>query len=88
MLKWIIAALAVLLIIIQCQLWMGDTGFDDVLHKKQQLAQLNKQLHQQKKKNDRAENALNIIKRDQRWVEGKARQDLGYIRHGEKFYRY
>lgn len=83
---WIVLLL-VLLIGLQCDLWLSSGGIASVLHIKKDLeSQLlkNQQLLQ---RNQALEAQVNELKMGQQELEEKARNDLGMLNRDETFYQ-
>lgn len=85
--KWLWAALAVLLLALQYPLWWGQGGVRDIQKTKQRLLQ-------QQKKNDALRQKNQALKRDIKrlntlhdGVEENARERLGLVKKGEHYYR-
>ena len=85
--KILLAALAVILIMLQLQLWLAP---DSLLRERSQLrAQLEQQrrLNQElSESNQRLYAELRDLADDLSAVEGQARRELGMVRRGETFY--
>ncbi|HEX5635630.1 MAG TPA: cell division protein FtsB [Gammaproteobacteria bacterium] len=86
--KWIIALLAVLLLLLQYRLWLGDGSIPEVLHlqnEKEAVAEERAQL-------DERNAALNAEVQDLKGglgaIEERARSELGMIGKDETFYQF
>jgi cell division protein FtsB len=83
----VIAVLAVLLLLLQYQLWIGNGGVRDVWWLKQAVAAQQRENEAQRQRNDALEAEVRDLKSGLEAVEERARRELGMIRDGEVFYQ-
>lgn len=85
--KWIIAALAALFLLLQYQLWFADGGRLEVHRLEQQVAEQRARVERQRERNDALEAEVEDLKRGLDAIEARARGELGMIREDETFYQ-
>ena len=85
--KWLIAALLLLLLVLQYQLWIADDGYPDSRRLRRELLeqqQLNEELQA---RNNALQAEVDDLKRGLSAIEERAREDLGMIKEGETFFQ-
>jgi cell division protein FtsB len=83
--RWLILLLAVLLLILQFHLWVGEGSFAEVSALRKQNEVLKQELEQMRAANDRLAAEVVDLKSGTEAVEERARNELGMIRDGETF---
>ena len=85
--KWIVPILALLLVILQVKLWVGDGSLAEV-HRLSLAIDLqkdrNSRMHE---RNQALEAEVKDLKQGQEAVEERARSELGMIKNNETFYQ-
>ena len=85
--KWLIAALVVLLLLLQYRLWFGQGSVRSVLLLKKQVAVQQAANQKLKQRNDVLLAEVRQLQTGQQAVEQRARAELGMIKKGETFYQ-
>jgi len=85
--KAIIAALAVLFVLLQGKLWLGEGGMKDVWALDAAIAAQAEKNAQLKERNQTLSAEVDDLKQGLEAIEERARYDLGMIRKGETFYQ-
>jgi len=83
--KLLITFLAVLLVLLQYKLWIGDDGIRDVLELRDTVEEQRIKNRQVKQRNDVLQAEVDDLKTGLDVVEAKARSELGMIKEGETF---
>jgi len=85
--RWLIVLLAVLLVLLQYGLWVGEGSFADVHRLSREVAAQKKQNQSLRDRNKALEAEVKDLKHGLAAVEERARTDLGMIKKGEIFYQ-
>ncbi len=85
--KTIIAALAVLFVLLQFKLWLGEGGMKDVWALDEAITTQAEKNARLKERNQTLFAEVDDLKQGLEAIEERARYDLGMIREGETFYQ-
>ncbi|MCW8957090.1 MAG: cell division protein FtsB [Gammaproteobacteria bacterium] len=85
--KWIIALLTVLLLMLQFRLWVGDGGIPKVLHLQQEVAEAKQERHRLQERNRELDAEVTDLKKGFDAIEERARSELGMIGKDETFFQ-
>ncbi len=84
----LIVLLAILLIVLQWQLWFSSGGLKERAFLKRQIAEQLQKNQTLKARNAALEREVEDLKQGDEVIERRARQDLGLIKDDETFYQY
>ena len=87
MIRFLIALLFVLLVVLQFRLWVGEGSLAELHLLKQDIAEQKLELEQMRRRNQALQAEVNDLKKGLEAIEERARHDLGMIREGETFYQ-
>ncbi len=79
--------LLLLLGLLQYRLWYGHNGLHDFWRTRDQLAEAHRQNDQLTQRNELIREEIRELKDGAEGIEERARNELGFIRDGETFYR-
>lgn len=85
--KFLIAGLIVLLLLLQYQLWFAEGGYRDVRQLKLELQKQHEENAKLRMRNQKLEAEVEDLKRGLDVIEELARKELGMIKEGETFYQ-
>jgi cell division protein FtsB len=85
--KAFIAALLVLLVLLQFKLWLGDGGLRDIWDLQAAIEAQTGENQQLLERNQALAAEVNDLKEGLEAIEERARRELGMIRQGETFYQ-
>ena len=85
--KWLIALLLVVLLVLQYRLWVGEGSFAEVVSLKREIAGQERELRRLTARNRALQAEVDSLKQDLEAVEERARSDLGMIRDNEVFFQ-
>jgi cell division protein FtsB len=85
--KWVIAILISLLLLLQFRLWVGDGGIPEVLHLEQELDAAKQEQAQLEERNNELHAEVSDLKQGLDAIEERARSELGMIGKDETFYQ-
>ena len=85
--KWLAAALAVAVILLQYRVWLSDSGVRDVERLQQAVALQRTDNAQREERNRQLAAEVRDLKTGMDALEERARSDLGMIAHDETFYQ-
>ena len=85
--KWLAAALALVLILLQYRIWVSDNGVRQVEHLKQAVAAQQAEDTQLAERNRQLAAEVRDLKTGMDALEERARSDLGMIARNETFYQ-
>ncbi|HEV2229490.1 MAG TPA: cell division protein FtsB [Steroidobacteraceae bacterium] len=85
--KWLAAALAVVLLLLQYRIWVSDTGVRQVKRLKQAVAAQQVEDAQLAERNRQLAAEVRDLKTGMAALEERARSDLGMIARNETFYQ-
>jgi len=87
-LRWFLAGLAVLLILLQYRLWFADGSLAERQRLQQQVKAAELENTRLRERNNALSREVLELKSGNAVVEERAREELGLIREGEVFYRF
>lgn len=85
--KWIIAILLVLLVLLQFRLWVGDGSLAEVYRLQQAVDAQHEENQHLRERNKALEAEVQDLKSGLDALEERARSELGMIKDGEVFYQ-
>lgn len=85
--RWALAILVALLLLLQYRLWLGDGGLREVSRLKAVVAEQRDENARLTRRNETLEAEVRDLKSGLQAVEERARSDLGMIKDGEVFYQ-
>ena len=85
--KWIIALLIGLLLILQYRLWVGDGGIPEVLKLQDEVTSVKQHKSQLEERNRELDAEVSDLKQGLDAIEERARSELGMIGKDETFYQ-
>jgi cell division protein FtsB len=86
-LKWLLSLLALLLLLLQYRLWVGDGGVPSVIQLQQDVQQQQQVKQQLEERNAALEAEVEDLKQGLDAIEERARSELGMVRKDEQFYQ-
>jgi cell division protein FtsB len=87
MLRFLIALLLVVLILLQYRLWVGKGSLAEVSNLKQEISQMEQELVKLRERNRALQAEVDDLRGGLSAVEERARSELGMIKQGEIFYQ-
>jgi cell division protein FtsB len=84
--KWIIAVLALVLIVLQYRLWLGEGSIAQQVDLQRKIEQYQAENTALRERNRILAMEVEALKNGLEAVEERAREDMGMIREGETFY--
>ncbi len=88
MLRWLLAVLVGLLIVLQYRLWFADGSLAERQRLQQQVESARRENALLRERNDELAREVLELQTGKAVVEERAREELGLIREGEVFYRF
>ena len=88
MLRWLLAVLVGLLILLQYRLWFADGSLAERQRLQQQVKSAERENALLRERNDALSREVLELQSGNAVVEARAREELGLIREGEIFYRF
>jgi len=85
--KFLSAILAVLLLVLQYDLWFSDGGMASVSHLDHRVAEQRQENEQLAERNHALEAEVRDLKQGREAIEERARSELGMIKPGETYYQ-
>lgn len=85
--KWIIALLIGLLLVLQYRLWVGDGGIPEVLKLQDEVSTVKQYKSQLEERNRELDAEVSDLKQGLDAIEERARSELGMIGKDETFYQ-
>ncbi|MBD3618155.1 MAG: cell division protein FtsB [Chromatiales bacterium] len=85
--RWLLIILAVLLVLLQYRLWVGDGSLAEVWRLHQAVEELRAENAELRDRNEALEAEVKDLKTGTEAIEERARSELGMIRDGEVFYQ-
>ena len=85
--KWLLAILVVLLVLLQVRLWVGDGGITDVRRIGQAVDVQKKKNRELQERHQALEGEVKDLKQGLEAIEERARSELGMIKKDETFYQ-
>lgn len=86
--KWLVAILLVLLVLLQDKLWFGEGNLGDVYRLRQEIAAQKVENVRFKDRNAALEAQVKDLKSGTAAIDELARSQMGMIRRGDTFYQY
>jgi len=86
-LKWLLALLAVILLLLQYKLWVGDGSVPEVVHLQQEVDKQQQYKKQLEERNASLDAEVTDLKQGLDAIEERARSELGMFRQDEQFYQ-
>jgi len=87
-LRWLLAVLVGLLIVLQYRLWFADGSLAERQRLQQQVESARRENALLRERNDELAREVLELQTGKAVVEERAREELGLIREGEVFYRF
>jgi len=87
MIKFFIASLLTLILLLQYQLWVTDASFQQAQRYQEQLTVLQQKLSSKKQRNEVLEAEVRDLRKGKEAIEEIARYDLGMIKKNETFFQ-
>lgn len=88
MLRWLLAVLVGLLILLQYRLWFADGSLAERQRLQRQVESAERENARLRERNDTLSREVLELQSGNAVVEERAREELGLIREGEVFYRF
>lgn len=85
--KWVIAILIVILLVLQYKLWVGDGGIPEVLHLEKEVVRVGAEKNKLEERNQELHAEVSDLKKGIDAIEERARSELGMIGKDETFYQ-
>ncbi len=85
--KWLIALLIVIFLMLQYKLWVGDGGVPEVLHLEQEVEKQKQHKQQLEERNASLAAEVTDLKQGLDAIEERARSELGMIGKDEQFFQ-
>ena len=85
--KFLVAALLILLVLLQYRLWLGEGGVREVARLRAEIQTQREQNQQLKERNRTLSAEVQDLKKGTVAIEERARTDLGMVGKGETFYQ-
>ena len=85
--KWLIAILIGLLLLLQFRLWVGDGGIPEALHLQQEVDSAKQERAQLEERNRELDAEVSDLKKGLDAIEERARSELGMVGKDETFYQ-
>jgi len=85
--KWLLAILIILFIVLQHKIWVADGGMSDVYRIRNDVEQQKKTNAKLKERNQALEAEVRDLKQGLEAVEERARSELGMVKENEIFYQ-
>ena len=85
--RWLMAILLLVLVLLQFKLWFGEGGFQEVRGLEQRVAAKARENEVLQQRNDELQAEVEDLRERLDAVEERARSELGLIREGEQFYQ-
>jgi len=86
--KYLVAVLALLLVVLQFRLWKGDGSLAQVRHLRHEISGQQEKVEALKERNLTLEAEVQDLKNRLSALEERARSDLGMVRKNETFYQH
>jgi cell division protein FtsB len=85
--RWLIAILATILLLLQYKLWVGDGGIPEVLQLQREVASEQAEKLQLEERNQALHAEVSDLKQGLDAIEERARSELGMVGKDETFYQ-
>jgi cell division protein FtsB len=83
--RWLAGVLLLVLLALQCRLWVGDGSFSDAEALREEIDARKKELEQLRSRNQILEAEVRDLREGLDALEERARSELGMIKQGEMF---
>lgn len=87
MVRWLVAALLLLFVVLQYKLWVGEGSLAEVATLEREIADERLNIEKLQRRNMEMQAEIDSFKNDLEAVEERARTDLGMIREGEIYFQ-
>lgn len=85
--KWVVAILAILLLLLQYKLWVGDGSIAEVIQLKQEVIVIEAEKVKLEERNQALRAEVSDLKQGLDAIEERARSELGMVGKDETFYQ-
>lgn len=85
--KWLLAILLILLVVLQIQLWFGDHSLPEAWRLASEVAAQKQENAKLRERNAMLEAEVRDLKQGMSAIEERARTELGMVQEGETFYQ-
>lgn len=85
--RWVVALLVILLLVIQQRLWFGDGGLHEIKVREAEIAEREAHNAKLRERNAALQADVDNLKEGLEAIEERARSELGMIREDETFYQ-
>jgi cell division protein FtsB len=85
--KFLIAVLTLLIVLLQYKLWFGDGGIRQIYQYQQRVDQLAQEVNIKRERNEGLYAEVLDLRKGQEAIEEQARYDLGMIKEDETFFQ-
>jgi len=85
--KWVVAILATMLLLLQYKLWVGDGGIPEVLQLQREVSTIEAERLQLEERNQALHAEVSDLKKGLDAIEERARSEMGMIGKDETFYQ-
>lgn len=85
--RWLVALLVLLLLVLQYRLWFGENGARQVMDLQTRIAEQEAENRQLAERNDALAAEVEDLKSGLAAIEERARAEIGMIREGETFHQ-
>ena len=85
--KYIIAVIFLLIVLLQYRLWFGDGSIAEIKSYQQELAEMKKQAEEKRLRNAALYAEVLDLRKGQEAIEERARNELGMIKENETFFQ-
>ena len=85
--KWLISLLAVILLLLQFKLWVGDGSVSEVIHLQQDVEKQQQHKKQLEERNASLDAEVTDLKQGLDAIEERARSELGMFNKDEQFFQ-
>ncbi len=85
--RWLVAILVGLLVLLQYKLWLGDGGIGEVRRIRQAVARQERTNAELEERNEALRGEVKDLKQGLEAIEERARSELGMVKDGEIFYQ-
>lgn len=86
--RWLMASLLVLLLLLQYRLWLAEGGIAEAVRLQAQIEQEQARNAELETRNQQLERQVLELQTGRRVLEQRAREDLGLVREGEVYYQF
>ncbi|EED35746.1 septum formation initiator [Luminiphilus syltensis NOR5-1B] len=86
--RWLLGVLVALLVLLQYRLWLAEGGIAEATRLRQQIAEEQARNAEIQLRNDALEKRVLELQSGNKVIEQRAREDLGLVREGERYYQF